>query len=153
MRMVARTLIASAILGLGLAAGSGVHAHSGALAATPRVLMYDNDGSFQGIDPVLSEWGFIPDTLVVSQGAQIVFDNPASNLRPHSISSISWSGAPPHNTLDIGAKFNSSPTADQFIMPGSTWTLDTATLDPGRYDFFCSIHPWMVGSITVTPAS
>lgn len=29
------------------------------------------------------------------------------------------------------------------------WDLDTSTLDPGTYTYFCRIHPWMRGSLMV----
>ena len=50
-----------------------------------------------------------------------------------------------------GAKFDSSPSRETLVTPGNSWTLDTATLDPGNYAYFCRIHPWMVGEVTVLP--
>ena len=34
-------------------------------------------------------------------------------------------------------------------MPGSSFVLDTSTLDAGQYVYYCTIHPWMVGTFTV----
>ena len=55
------------------------------------------------------------------------------------------------NTLQAGTKFDSSPTRETVIAPGNSWMLDTSTVDPGNYAFYCRFHPWMVGEITVLP--
>ena len=33
----------------------------------------------------------------------------------------------------------------------SAWDLDTGSVDPGHYTFICTLHPWMVGTLTVLP--
>jgi len=81
------------------------------------------------------------------------FDNPAGNNFPHTVTSITWTGQAPDRTLASGQAFNSSPTRADYIMPGSSYILDTSTLMPGQYLYYCAIHPWMVGTFTVTPAS
>lgn len=118
----------------------------------PRVTIYDTNVNFTAGNPAEGEWGFAPAHIAVPQGTQIEFDNPASNNFPHTVTSIAWSGTAPDRTLDSGTQFNSSPTKDAYIMPGGSYILDTSTLDPGQYDFYCTIHPWMVGTLTVEPA-
>jgi plastocyanin len=34
-------------------------------------------------------------------------------------------------------------------MPGNSWSLDTSGLAAGHYGYYCRLHPWMVGSLTV----
>jgi hypothetical protein len=54
-------------------------------------------------------------------------------------------------TLTHGAAFDSSPTREEVLMPGSSWSLDTSSLEAAQYLYYCWLHPWMVGSITVSP--
>lgn len=86
------------------------------------------------------------------KGEKITFDNPAGNNRPHTVTSITWSGTAPTRTLESGTKFDSSPTLEMRITPGNSFTLDTTDLDAGNYVYYCTLHPWMVGTFTVTPA-
>ena len=55
------------------------------------------------------------------------------------------------NNLVAGAKFNPSPTREELVTPGNSWTLDTSTLDARNYAYYCRIHPWMVGQVAVMP--
>ncbi len=151
MRIPIRPLVASVLVGATFLVGSGVTAHSRATAYSPRVYIFDNDGAFQGGDPGTGEWGYYPGHIDVYQGEQIEFDSPASNKLPHTVTSITWTGSPPDRQLTAGTAFNSSPTRDQFITPGNSFVLDTSTLNPGQYLYYCAIHPWMVGTITVEP--
>ena len=124
-----------------------------ATAYTPTVTMIDNDSQTpnQAIEMGQAYWGYGPDILHVKKGEQVVFNNPATNRRPHSVTSISLGGMPFENNLAAGAKFDSSPTREQLVTPGNSWTLDTNSLDAGNYAYYCRIHPWMVGQITVLP--
>jgi len=133
---------------------SRVVAYAPVVAYTPVVVNYDNDAPAQPPgNPGRGFWGFAPQHVQVTQGDQITFVMSQSNHTAHNVVSLSWTGTPLARTLESGALFNSSPTADQYLQPGATWTLDTAPLAPGQYVFYCSIHPWEVGTITVSPAS
>jgi plastocyanin len=103
-------------------------------------------------DPYTGTWSFAPSHLYVRQGTPVEFDNPSTNSFPHTVTSLTWSGSPTNRTLASGTLFNSSPTNAEFIRPGGSWTLDTSSLTPGLYVFYCSLHPWMSGTITVAPA-
>lgn len=124
-----------------------------AIAYSPTVTMIDNDAPTpnQGIDMGQAYWGYGPQLVHVKKGEQVLFNNPASNKRPHSVTSISLGGMPFENNLVAGAKFDSSPTRETLVTPGNSWTLDTSTIDAGNYAYYCRIHPWMVGQITVLP--
>lgn len=150
MRPSVRLLIAPLLLGVVLVAGYGVHAYTSAGAYTPRVTIIDNDGTFAPGDPGTGMWGFAPAHLTVTRGESIVFDNPQGNFRPHTVTSITWSGQAPTRTLESGRLFDSSPTRETLVMPGQSFTLDTSSLDPGHYLYYCTLHPWMVGTFTVT---
>jgi plastocyanin len=116
-------------------------------AYTPRVLMVDNDAPFAPAgNPGLGLWGFAPAHLAVYQGEALVFENPATNKRPHTVTSLTWGGTPTARTLESGTLFDST-----IVMPGNTFTLDTTPLPPGQYVYYCTLHPWMLGTVTVEP--
>jgi len=153
MRVPIRPVLASLLVGGALATMAGARAQHLATAYTPRVTIVQNDAGFTPADADgLGEWTFAPSHLEVTQGEQIEFDNPATSTVPHTVTSITWSGMPPTRTLASGEKFDSSPTRDTLIQPGQAWTLDTSTLDPGQYVYYCTLHPWMVGTFTVVAA-
>jgi plastocyanin len=141
---------AALVLAVGVVSAASVTV---ATAYTPTVTMIDNDApaANQGVDMGQAYWGFGPDILHVKKGEQVMFNNPATNKRPHSVTSISLGGMPFENSLVAGAKFDSSPTREALVMPGGSWTLDTNSVDAGNYAYYCRIHPWMVGQITVLP--
>jgi plastocyanin len=153
MRFVRRFGLVSA---LAFAVGVAWAAHAGAATAySPMVTMVDNDAPAvnQGIDMGQAYWGFAPQLIHVKKGEPVLFVNPATNKRPHSVTSITLSAGPfDAGTLAAGARFDSSPTRETLVTPGSEgWTLDTNTIDAGNYAYYCRIHPWMVGQITVLP--
>lgn len=37
----------------------------------------------------------------------------------------------------------------ELFTPGEFWTF--RFVPPGEYDYFCTVHPWMMGKITVLP--
>lgn len=150
MRSIVRVLMAPLVLGAVLAAGYGVHAYTSAGAYSPRVTLVDNDGSFSPGDPGTGLWGFAPAHLTVAKGETITFDNPQANFRPHTITSITWEGTAPTRTLTSAKAFDSSPTREALVMPGQSFKLDTSDMDPGHYLYYCTLHPWMVGTFTVT---
>lgn len=124
-----------------------------ATAYTPMVTMLDNDAPTpnQGIDPGQGHWGYGPDLITVKKGEQVTFVNPPTNKRPHSVTSISLATTPFENGLVAGAKFDSSPSRETLVTPGNSWVLDTSTVDAGNYAYYCRIHPWMVGQISILP--
>src|SRR5687767_10334443 len=78
-----------------------------AIAYAPTVTMIDNDAPTpnQGIDMGQGYWGYGPQLVHVKKGEQVTFMNPASNKRPHSVTSISLGGMPFENSLVAGARF------------------------------------------------
>src|SRR5688572_20893857 len=62
-----------------------------ATAYSPSVTMIDNDSQTpnQAIEMGQAYWGYGPDILHVKKGEQVMFNNPATNKRPHSVTSIS----------------------------------------------------------------
>jgi plastocyanin len=119
------------------------------VAATATVTMFDGDTPPPPtFDPAQGWWSYAPYHVEVKRGDAVVFHNPSTNRFPHTVTSITrGEGA---NNLAAGARFDSTPDSSARIMPGESWTLDTSTLDPGHYAYYCRLHLWMLGSITVT---
>lgn len=150
-----RVALSSALLALVAVAGLSFWSQSRAVAADTTVIIYDNNAPFRPAgDPGIGLWQFAPQHIAVTVGDKVTFMNPASGRSAHTITSITPMGTPTDRSLQVGAQFDSSPSGTtDAVQPGSTWVLDTSTLQPGQYVYFCKIHPWQVGSITVSGAS
>lgn len=77
----------------------------------------------------IKNFAFVPATITVKVG-----------------STVSWTNADvdPHTVVDHGGTFQ-SPT----LNTGDTYHhMFTA---PGRYEYLCSIHPFMTATVVVTP--
>src|SRR5438309_2274086 len=111
MRLAVKILTASFLVAALAAAGFGVLNHERAVAATPVVVIFDNDGGTNPPgDPVYGLYGVGPTHIDVIKGQKINFVSPSTNLRAHTITSITSSGVQPNVTLQAGTKFDSSPT-------------------------------------------
>ncbi|HEY7061058.1 MAG TPA: plastocyanin/azurin family copper-binding protein [Chloroflexota bacterium] len=147
MRLVVGSLVL--IPTLALALGLSGFAPAAVIAAS-SVVIYDGDTPPPPtFDPAQGLWSYAPNHVEVKRGDPIVFESPDTNRFPHTVTSITRGEAP--NTLATGARFDSSPDPSMRILPGESWTLDTASLDPGHYAYYCRVHLWMLGSFTVTP--
>ena len=73
-----------------------------------------------------------PDAAVVEKGNIIEWTNADSVF--HTVTS----------KADFGETFDSV-----LIDAGDVYLLDTSKLDAGEYEYFCSVHPWMVATITI----
>ena len=77
----------------------------------------------------IDNFNFTPPTLVVAPGTTVTWTNEDDS---------------PHSVREKNGKFKSAAldTDDTFSQTFST---------PGAYEYFCSIHPRMVGKIVVKP--
>ena len=80
---------------------------------------------------------YAPDTLTVTKGDVITVTN--DDTAPHT--ATSGSGPEDPNSAKL---FDTS-----IIMAGDTAQIDTASLEPADYAYFCTVHPFMKGTITV----
>lgn len=71
-----------------------------------------------------------PDPLAVNKGDGVQWTN-EDNV-PHTV------------TSKQEGVFDS-----KLIYPGDTWLLNTAVIDAGEYDYYCTLHPNMVGVLTI----
>ena len=79
-----------------------------------------------------------PDPLEVAKGDVITVVNQDATL--HTVTN----GASPSDST-AAQLFDTG-----FMDPDATAEIDTSTLDPAEYDYFCQVHPYMVGKLTVT---
>ena len=100
-------------------------------AALPMSIAIENaiGSSTPGCEPDC----FIPNAATVAVGGTVSFVN--SDTAPHT----STSGTPADGPDGV---WDSS-----LVMPGSSY--DTTISSAGTYDYFCMVHPWMTGTITV----
>ena len=78
-----------------------------------------------------------PDALTVKKGDKILVDN--VDTMPHTVTN-GESGSDPNS----GKLFDTS-----IINGGDSAELDTSTIDAGTHPYYCMVHPYMTGSLTV----
>ena len=78
-----------------------------------------------------------PDELTVKKGETILVDN--VDTMPHTVTN-GESGSDPTS----GKLFDTS-----IINGGDSAELDTSTIDAGTYPYYCMVHPYMTGTLTV----
>jgi plastocyanin len=90
----------------------------------------------------LANW-YDPKTLTISAGDTVVWKN--EDIEAHTVTSGRGAGIASVQTNEKGAPdgiFDS-----EFFGPGESWSYTFYT--PGTYSYFCTIHPWMEGAVTV----
>jgi len=112
-----------------VAAGEG--AQSGGGAAAGPTLNILQGSSVQGSDD------YDPDPLTVKVGDEVNVVN--QDTVPHTATS----GTGPTDA-EMGAVFDTS-----IINGGDSATISLAEVDPGEYDYFCLVHPYMTGTMIV----
>jgi plastocyanin len=78
-----------------------------------------------------------PDELTVTKGDTILVDN--VDTMPHTVTNGESSTDP--NSAKI---FDTS-----IIMGGESTVLETTNIDAGTYPYYCMVHPYMTGSLTI----
>ena len=81
---------------------------------------------------------YSPNPIQVSVGTTVTWTN--NDAQPHTVTS--GSNGQPDN------KFNSSPNFTPLLNPGQTFSF-TFT-EAGEYPYFCTLHPNMVGTVSVS---
>ncbi|HST31170.1 MAG TPA: cupredoxin family copper-binding protein [Chthoniobacterales bacterium] len=76
----------------------------------------------------IKEFAFNPPTLKVKAGEKITWINRDEE---------------PHTVVSVGKKFQKSPALDT----DQEFTITAGA--PGTYEYFCSVHPKMIGTIVV----
>jgi plastocyanin len=101
-------------------------------AAGPSVTLNILEGASVQGNPA-----YDPDPLSVTAGDVVEVSN--QDTVPHTATS----GSGPEDP-ESGGQFDTS-----IIDAGATGQIDTASLEAGDHPFYCSVHPYMLGSMTV----
>lgn len=83
------------------------------------------------VHATIKNFAFIPNTIHVSVGQTIEWTN--EDAAPHNVIYVSGPELPSSGTLNTGATFSIKATR------------------AGTTHYYCSIHPWMTGTIVVSP--
>ena len=83
---------------------------------------------------VTADGCFIPSMVTIDVGGEVIWEN--NDTAAHTITSGTAAGGP-------DGYFDSS-----LVIAGSTFSHTFA--EAGTYDYFCMVHPWMVGSVMVS---
>lgn len=143
---MAKTQVVLLALSLGLCGGCGSYSAPSNAQNPPPPAAMSNDVSIVIGASQLSTTAFSPNPKVVSLGG-----NPSASVRwvNKDITSGDYAGgtATVHNitSSDTPAAFNPSGNL------GGNGTFTATFTAAGDYPYHCSIHPNMVGTVTVTP--
>lgn len=119
------TLLTAMLLALGLFAGPAIARHGGIGEIVTAV---NNPGPDP--DPEAVPFLFDPDNPTITAGTNVEFRNDSADV--HTLSGT-------QGGFDSGAVF---PDGDRIV--------STEHLRPDDYEFFCRVHPYMRGTLTVT---
>jgi cytochrome c oxidase subunit 2 len=111
---------------------SGNQSNQTGTAAGPSVTLTIPEGASVQGNPA-----YDPDPLTVSVGDVVEVSN--EDTVPHTATS----GSGPEDA-ESGSQFDTS-----IIDAGATGQIDTTSLAPGDHPYYCSVHPYMLGSMTV----
>src|SRR5918994_6025057 len=126
------TVTAAGAEGSAAANATGGGAEAPAAAGAGASLTIPEGASVQG-NPA-----YEPDPLTVSAGDVVEVSN--QDTVPHTVTS----GSGPEDP-ETGSQFDTS-----IIDAGATAQVDTANLAAGDYPYYCSVHPYMLGTLTVS---
>jgi cytochrome c oxidase subunit II len=113
-------------------ATSGNQTNQTGTTAEPSVTLTIPEGASVQGNPA-----YDPDPLTVSAGDVVEVSN--QDTVPHTATS----GSGPEDP-ESGSQFDTS-----IIDAGATTQIDTANLAPGESPYYCSVHPYMLGTMTV----
>lgn len=90
-----------------------------------------------------------PDAVSTTQVAMKVLEFTPANIQARVGQTVTWTNedTSPHNvSYGSGPRFTSSPT---HLNPGTKFSIRLT--QAGTIHYFCSLHSWMHGTITVSP--
>ena len=90
---------------------------------------------------------FIPADVTVDVGGKVMWRNTDRSV--HSIASGSPGSEP---TGLFGTVLSLAPEDIGFVLPGDSYSFRFDGLEPGPYTYWCTVHPWMSGTVTVVGA-
>jgi len=111
---------------------SGNETNQTGTAAGPSVILNIPEGSSVQGNPA-----YEPDPLTVTAGDTVEVSN--QDTVPHTVTS----GTGPEDA-ESGSQFDTS-----IMDAGATVQVDTTSLAAGDYPYYCAVHPYMLGTMTV----
>ncbi|MFN0073995.1 MAG: hypothetical protein ACKVVP_21155 [Chloroflexota bacterium] len=150
MRFGGLKVMYSAAAALALSASLNLVGAPATSAEEIMVMIVDQEAPQTPGNAAQGAWGYAPFNVSAVKGDTIKFMQGENAFRPHTVTSITWTGQAPTRELASAKTFDSSPTRETYMNKGDSWVLDTATLDPGQILYYCTLHPWMVGTISLT---
>ena len=132
-------LVLASVLLVETAVSCQIWAQSGGGGTTKKFIVEIDEGSATPGCEVENEC-YEPSALSVPVGATVIWTN--EDAAGHTVTS----GVP--GDADAGAKFDSTKDPAGFLIKSQAiWqhTFDAA----GQYPYFCQVHPWMIGKVTV----
>jgi len=112
---------------------SGNETNQTSTAAGPSVTLNIPEGASVQGNPA-----YEPDPLTITAGDTVEVSN--QDTVPHTVTS----GTGPEDA-ESGSQFDTS-----IIDAGATAQVDTASLAAGDYPYYCSVHPYMLGTLKVS---
>lgn len=129
-----RHAILAALLGAALLGGCGGDDDDGAAAQTATTTTMTSTAASAPTDTIrIKEFLFDPTPATVRAGQRISVVNDDS--APHTLTDRPMSGTPQFDTANIGGNRTGS-----FVAPNA-----------GSYAYFCELHAFMKGELTVVP--
>ncbi|HEY1968121.1 MAG TPA: cupredoxin family copper-binding protein [Pseudonocardia sp.] len=119
---------AGAPAGMARMPGMAGMAMSVALTVPGRIMLADAPAASNAI--TIQNFAFAPETATVKVGTPVTWTN--KDTDPHTVTSM-----------------NNGPLHSQPLNTGDTYRYTFTT--PGRYDYLCTIHPFMTATVVVTP--
>lgn len=95
-------------------------------------------------------FNYRPGIVTVSQGGTVQFVD--RGFEPHTVTSYTIKMDLPFEGVIISIPIPDGTFDSGIATPiesGETWTLDTGSLAPGDYKYFCQFHPWMQAALRV----
>ncbi len=97
-------------------------------------------------------------SITISKGASIPGNPPydpteLSVKKGENVTVVNNDNAPMTATRGNGFEDAGQAFDTSLIMTGASATIDTSTMEAGEYPYFCTVHPFMKGTLTVTTGS
>ena len=97
-----------------------------------EIVMHENAGSSSC---TMTDTCYTPSSLIVKRGAEVLIKN--NDVLPHTV------------TDGLVSEDNPGELFDTELMPTNSEATITVPQKDGLYEYFCLVHPWMVGEIIV----
>jgi nitrite reductase (NO-forming) len=106
-------------------------------------------GSTNSTEVVIENFAYTPANLTVNVGTTVTWVNKDSV--GHTVTEGDPNSPKPANNRVFDSSGEATTGQVALITPGQSWSYTFTT--PGTYEYYCIVHPYMIGYITVNSAS